>query len=306
MGTEYLKIKVPATSANLGAGFDVFGIALEMPFDIIEIEKSDKIQIIITGRDSQYIPTDPKKNTAGIVASILGKNVKITIHRNIPLSSGLGSSAAPAAGVAFALNEMFALGLSREELVNIAAQGEKVASGAAHADNVAPAICGGFVIVHKDRIISLYPENIGIVAVHPQIVVSTRTARAILPKKLSLSDISFNTANAANMVVGMMKSDIKLIGESMENRIIEKVRSTLIKGYAQVKNSALNSGATGVTISGSGPTMIAVCRMDEREKIAEAMTESFSKSHVGSEAFITTIGKGVEIIDDKPELPHRY
>lgn len=299
MEAENLKVKVPATSANLGAGFDVFGIALDMPFDIIDVERSDRIEIIIKGRDSKYVPLLPRKNTAGIVASLLGKNVKITIHRNIPLSSGLGSSAAPAAGVAFAINEMYALGLSREELVNIAAQGEKVASGAAHADNVAPAIYGGFVIVHKDKVISLNPSNIGIVAVHPEIIVSTRTARAILPKKLTLSDISFNTANAAGMVVGMMNSDIKLIGESMENRVIEKVRSTLIKGYAQVKKSALDAGAAGVTISGSGPTMIAVCRMDERDKIAKAMTESFSKSHIRSEAFITTIGKGAGIIDDK-------
>ncbi len=297
MGMDYLKVRVPATSANLGAGFDVFGIALETPFDIIEVEKSDKTEIIVTGRNSQYVPTDPKKNTAGIVASILKKPAKLTIHRNIPLSSGLGSSAAPAAGVAYALNELYDLGLSKEELVKIAAQGEKGASGAAHADNVAPAIYGGFVIVHNDKIISLMPENIGIVAVHPDIIVSTRTARAILPKKLSLADISFNTGNAASMVVGMMKSDIRLIGESMENRVIENVRSKLIKGYAQVKKSALAAGAAGVTISGSGPTMIAVCRMEEREKIAKAMTTAFSGSRIRSEAFITTIGKGIEIVE---------
>ncbi len=297
MGMDYLKVRVPATSANLGAGFDVFGIALETPFDIIEVEKSDKTEIVVTGRDSQYVPTDPKKNTAGIVASILKKPVKLTIHRGIPLSSGLGSSAAPAAGVAFALNEMYALGLSREELVRIAAQGEKTVSGAAHADNVAPAIYGGFVIVQKDRIISLVPENIGIVAVHPAMIVSTRTARAILPKKLSLADISFNTGSAAAMVVGMMRSDIRLIGDSMENRVIENVRSKLIKGYAHVKKNALDAGAAGVTISGSGPTMIAVCCMNERERIAKAMTQAFYENSIRSEAFITTIGRGVEIIE---------
>ncbi len=298
MGKDYLKVRVPATSANLGAGFDVFGIALGNPADIIEVEKSDKTIITVTGRDSQYVPVDPKKNTAGIVASLLKKQVKIRIQRGIPLSSGLGSSAAPAAGVAFALNEMFSLGLSGEELVRIAAQGEKAASGAAHADNVAPAIYGGFVIVHKDRIISMYPENIGIVAVHPEIIVSTRTARAILPRKLSLPDISFNTGNAASMVVGMMKSDIKLIGESMENRVIEEVRSKLIKGYGQVKRNAIEAGASGVTISGSGPTMIAVCSMNKRENIAKTMTQAFSKNHIRSETFITTIGKGAEIIED--------
>ena len=297
MAKDHLKIRAPATSANLGAGFDVFGIALETPFDIIEIEKSDRIQIIIRGRDSQYVPTDPQKNTAGIVASIMKIPVKITIQRGIPLSSGLGSSAAPAAGTAFALNDLFELGYSREELVQIAAQGEKSVSGAAHADNVAPAIYGGFVIVHKDKIISLVPEKIGIVAVHPEIMVSTHQARAILPKKMSLEDISYNTGNAASMVVGMMKSDIELIGESMANRVIEEVRSEFIKGYSQVKHSALSAGAAGVTISGSGPTLIAVCRMDERERIAQAMIQAFSENQVKSEAFITTIGKGISILE---------
>lgn len=297
MGKEYLKVRVPATSANLGAGFDIFGIALEKPFDIIEVEKSDKTIITVTGRDSRYVPVDPKKNTAGIVASLLEKQVKIRIQRGIPLSSGLGSSAAPAAGVAFAINELFSLGLSREELVRIAAQGEKAASGAAHADNVAPAIYGGFVIVHKDGIIPLYPENIGIVAVHPEIIVSTRKARAILPKKLSLEDVSFNTGSAASMVAGIINSDIRLIGKSMKNRVIEEVRSKLIKGYGQVKKSAIDAGAAGVTISGSGPTMIAVCAMDERENIAKSMTQAFSKFHIRSEAFITTIGNGANIIE---------
>jgi homoserine kinase len=293
---DHLKIRVPATSANLGSGFDVFGIALETPFDIIDIEKSDRIEIVVHGRESQFVPADPKKNTAGIVAALLKTPVKITIHRGIPLSSGLGSSAAPAAGMAFALNEMFALGHTMEELVRIAAQGEKAASGAAHADNVAPAIYGGFVIVHKDKIISLMPENVGIVAVHPDILVSTREARAILPKKLSLPDVSFNTGNAASMVVGMMNNDIRLIGESMENRVIEELRSTFIRGYADVKKRAISAGASGVTISGSGPTLIAVCRMDEREKIAEVMVKAFADNSVKSEAFITTIGKGIEIL----------
>lgn len=297
MGIDHLKVRVPSTSANLGAGFDVFGIALEAPFDILEVEKSEKIEIIIKGRGSEYIPTDPRRNTAGVVASILDKPVKIRINRNIPLSSGLGSSAAPAAGIAFALNEMYELGLSREELVRIAARGEQAASGVAHADNVAPAIYGGFVIVHKNKIISLMPENIGIVAVHPEIIVSTRAARAILPKKMSIENVSFNVGSAASMVVGMMKSDIRLIGESMESRVIEEIRSGLIKGYARVKKSALEAGAAGVTISGSGPTMIAVCRMDERERIAEAMTKAFTESQVRSEAFITTIGRGAEVIE---------
>ncbi len=296
MGIDHIKVRVPATSANLGAGFDVFGIALGFPADFIEVQKSEKIEIEVRGVGKEHIPTDPRRNTAGLVATILEKPVKITIHRCIPLSSGMGSSAAPAAGIAVALNNMYDLGLSSEKLVRLAAHGEKAASGVEHADNVGPAICGGFVIAHKDRVISLMPENIGIVAVHPQIVVSTRTARGLLPKKMWLGDASFNTGSAASMVVGMMKSDIRLIGESMENRMIEQVRSRLIRGYSQVRKSAIDAGAAGVTISGSGPTMIAVCRMDERETIAQAMTQAFQENHVKSESFITTIGKGAEII----------
>jgi homoserine kinase len=295
MGTDHIRVRVPATSANLGAGFDVFGIALESPADIIEVTKSERIEIEVRGTGREHIPTDPRRNTAGIVASSLKKPVKIMIHRVIPLSSGLGSSAAPAAGVAIALNTMFDLQLSREELVFLAAQGEKAASGVSHADNVAPAICGGFVIAHKGKVISIIPEDIGIVAVHPGIVVSTRTARALLPKKMWLDDVSFNIGSAASMVVGIMKSDIKLIGEGMENRVIEQVRSKLIRGYPQVRKSALEAGAAGVTISGSGPTMLAVCRMDEREEIAKAMTQAFKENQVKCEAFITTIGKGAEI-----------
>jgi len=294
---ENIKVRVPATSANLGAGFDVFGIALEMPFDTIEVKKSQKIEIMVKGRGSEHIPTSVGKNTAGVVASILEKPVKITIHRGIPLSSGLGSSAAPAAGVAFALNKLYDLGLSGEELVRIAAEGEKAVAGVAHADNVAPAIYGGFVIVHENKVISLMPKNIGIVAVHPEIVVSTRKARAILPENISLKNASFNTGSAACMVMGMVKGDIKLIGDSMDNRVIEEKRSQLIKGYEKVKTAALVAGAAGITISGSGPTMVAVCRMEEREDIAEAMIRAFKESGVKSEAFITTIGKGVEIVE---------
>ena len=297
MGKDRLRVRIPATSANLGPGFDVFGIALDTPFDILEIEKSDKIRITVRGKGSEYVPTDPKINTAGVVASILGKTVKISIERNIPLSSGMGSSAAPAAGTAYAINEIYDLGLQKRELIRIAAVGEEAASGTAHADNVAPAIYGGFVIVHGDRILSFQPENIGIVAVHPEIIVSTRAARAMLPGKISLDNVSFNIGSAASMVVGMMNSDILLIGESMENRVIDEIRSKLIRGYSTVRKKALDAGATGVTISGSGPTMIAVCRMEDREGIAEAMMEGFKESCVKSEAFITTIGRGITIID---------
>jgi homoserine kinase len=296
---DYIKIKAPATAANLGAGFDVFGMALEIPYDVIELETNDSLEIVIKGKNAGDIPipTEPLKNTAGFVASELGCNVKITIHKGIVPGSGLGSSAAPAAGTAFGLNKMFELGFSLDELVWLAAKGEVISAGVEHADNAAAAIFGGFTVVHGNQVIALSPVNIGIVAILPDLIVNTRDARRILPKSLSLEDFVFNVGSASMMVVGMLRNDLKLIGESMQNHVIEPARARLIPGYLDVRNSALQAGATGVTISGSGPAMIAVCALDKREEVASAMVDAFAKNGIDSEVFITTVGRGVEILE---------
>ncbi|MDY6959730.1 MAG: homoserine kinase, partial [Halobacteriota archaeon] len=234
---EYLKLKAPATTANVGAGFDVFGMALEVPFDIIELEVSDSIEIIMKGKNSDDIPTDPINNTAGIVAKELNCNVKITIHKEIPSNSGLGGSTAPAAGTAFGLNKIFDLGLSSEDQIRFAAKGEVASAGVEHADNVAPALLGGFTIVHDGRVISLNPKNIGIVAVHPNLEVNTKEAREIIPESVSMKDHIFSVGSAAMMVAGIMRSDIKIIGESMEDRVIEAARQDLIIGYKEIKSA---------------------------------------------------------------------
>jgi homoserine kinase len=296
---DYLKIKAPATAANLGAGFDVFGMALENPYDVIELETNDSLEIVIKGKNAGDIPipTEPLKNTAGFVASKLGCNVKITIYKGIVPGSGLGSSAAPAAGTVFGLNKMFELGFSLDELVWLAAKGEIVSAGVEHADNVAAALFGGFTIVHGNRVIALSPVDIGIVAILPDLVVNTRDARAILPKSLSLEDFVFNVGSASMMVVGMLHNDLELIGGSMQSRTIESARAKLIPGYLDVRNSALRANASGVAISGSGPAMVAVCALDEREEVASAMVDAFARSEIGSEVFITTVGRGAEILE---------
>ncbi len=294
---DHLKIKVPATVANLGAGFDVFGMALEIPYDVIELEANDSLEIVIKGKNVRDIPTDPLKNTAGFVASELGCDVKITIHKGIVPSSGLGSSAASAAGTVFGLNRMFNFGFSLEELVWLAAKGEIVSAGVEHADNVAAALFGGFTIVHGNRVIALGPVNIGIVAILPDLAVNTKDARAILPKSISLEDLVFNVGSASMMVAGMMHNDFELIGESMQNHVIESTRARLIPGYSDVRNSALQAGASGVTISGSGPAMIAVCALDKRDNVASAMADTFAKNGIDSKVFITTVGRGVEILE---------
>ena len=296
---DYLKIKAPATAANLGAGFDVFGMALGNPYDIIELETNDSLEIVVKGKNAGDIPipTEPMKNTAGFVASKLGCKVKITIHKGIVPGSGLGSSAAPAAGTVFGLNKMFELGFSLDELVWLAAKGEVVSAGVEHADNVAAALFGGFTVVHGNRVVALSPVDIGIVAILPDLVVNTRDARRILPKSVSLEDFVFNVGSASMMVVGILRNDLKLIGESMKNHVIESARARLIPGYLDVRNSALRAGATGVTISGSGPAMIAVSALDKREEVASAMADAFAKNEIDSEMFITTVGHGVEILE---------
>ena len=293
---DHLKIKAPATSANVGSGFDVFGMALEIPYDIIELEPNDSLEIVIRGKNAEEISTEPMKNTAGFVASELGCKVKITIHKGIVAGSGLGSSAAPAAGTAFGINKMFELGFSLEELVWIAARGEIVSAGVEHADNVAATLFGGFTVVHHKRVVAITPVGIGIVAVLPNFAVNTRDARLILPKAVSLRDLVFNVGCASMMVIGMLRNDIKLIGESMHNPVIEPVRARLIPGYLDVRNSALRAGATGVTISGSGPAMIAICALDEREEVASAMIDAFKENGINSEAYMTTVGQGLEIL----------
>jgi homoserine kinase len=293
---EYVKITAPATSANLGAGFDIFGIALREPNITIEVSKSRETTIEVIGPYSRDIPVDPKKNTAGIVADIMGYPVDITIHASIPTSSGLGSSAAPAAATALAINTLYNLPHTKEELVWLAAQGEWASAGTPHADNTAPALLGGFNIVHNRKIINIQPENIGITAVHPQIKISTKRAREILPENISMQDFVFNAGSAAFMTAGMLQSDIELIGFSMENHVIEPLRSQLIPGYTDVKKAAMNAGATGVTISGSGPTLIAVSRPEQREQIAIAMEQAFQQHDILSHTYKTTIGEGIRII----------
>jgi len=293
---ERIRVKASATSANLGAGFDVLGLALDEPYDIIEVEPADRLAIRIVGRGWKSIPLEPEKNTAGLVAKEMGKDVLITIHSYIRPASGLGSSAAPAAGTAFAINEMFSLGLSREELVPIAAKGEVAAAGVVHADNVGPCIMGGLTIVCGDRAVSLDMPDIGIVAVLPSLEVSTKAARELLPACIPVKEMALNVGKACMLVAGALRKDPRMIGRSLADSFNEKYRSPLIRGYEGVKSAALGQGAYGVAISGSGPAMIALCPEECSEEIARGMRKEFAAYDVPSESYVTRVGRGVEII----------
>lgn len=299
---DSITVKASATSANLGAGFDVMGIALESPGDTIRVEKADKLSIVIEGRGAEGIPVEPEKNTAGLVALELGQRVRITIKSGIRPGSGLGSSAAPAAGTAVAINELFSLGYSKEELVWIAARGEVAAAGIVHADNVAPCIMGDLALVCNNYVEHVEMPSMGVVAVLPEIVVSTKAARGILPKQVPLQEMVLNVSKASMLMAGVMKKDPRIIGRSLSGTFNEQYRSPLITGYDSVREAALGSGAYGVAISGSGPTMLALCPEEKASDVASSMRKTFQEAGVTSEAYITRIGKGVKIINRGDEL----
>jgi homoserine kinase len=289
-----LTVRAPATSANLGSGFDVFGAALERPADVVRLARADRTKIEVTGAGSQYIPEDPDDNTVGAVAEALSAPAHIRIDKGVRPASGLGSSAASAAAAAVGLNELYGRGHTRAELVPIAAEGEAVVSGAAHADNVAPSILGGFTIAREDGVEGV-DASIPLVTCLPEIVVSTRDAREVVPEGATMTQLVDLVGSAATLTVGMARDDPDLVGQGMEDGIVTPARAGLITGYDAVREAAFGAGATGVTISGAGPAVIAACHEPDRRAIAAAMVDAFEAADVDARAYQTRIGQGATI-----------
>ncbi|MFC4542994.1 homoserine kinase [Halosolutus amylolyticus] len=292
-----LSVRAPATSANLGSGFDVFGVALGTPADVIRVERAPETEITVTGAGSQYIPEDPDQNTVGAVADALDAPAHIEIDKGVRPSSGLGSSAASAAGAAVALNALYDRGLSREELVPVAAEGEALVSGVAHADNVAPSLLGGFTIVTDDGVTQV-DASIPVVVCLPEITVSTRDARGIVPETASMTDVVETVGNAATLTVGMARDDPELVGRGMGSEIVTPERAALIDGFDAVSEAALEAGATGVTVSGAGPGVLAVCHADDRQAVAGTMIDAFDDAGIESRAYQTAVSDGARLYRD--------
>ncbi|MFC5972707.1 homoserine kinase [Halomarina salina] len=289
-------VRAPATSANLGSGFDTFGLALDRPADIVSVERAHRTTIEVTGAGARYIPEDPEKNTVGAVAEALDAPAHIHIDKGVRPASGLGSSAASAAAAAVALDELYGLGHTREELVPVAAEGEAAASGEAHSDNVAPALLGGFTVVADDGVTQVSPD-LSLVACLPDIVVSTRDARQVVPTSTSMDDLVETVGNAATLTVGMCRSDPHLVGRGMDDPVVTPARADLITGSEGVEGAARAAGATGVTVSGAGPTMLAVCEPGTRRAVAMAMIDAFDDAGVDATAFQTSVGEGATLYD---------
>ncbi|ADJ14632.1 homoserine kinase [Halalkalicoccus jeotgali] len=287
-------VRAPATSANLGSGFDVFGAALSKPADVVRVEPAEATTIEMAGAGSEFIPEDPEKNVAGAVAKALESPATIRIDKGVRPSSGLGSSAASAAAVAVGINAAYDLGYSREELVPYAAEGEALVSGEAHADNVAPSIMGGFTIATPEGVTQV-DASIPLVVCLPEIVISTRDARRVVPRSAQVSQIVECVGRAATLVAGMFRDDPDLVGQGMEDGIVTPARADLIDGYADVREAALEAGATGVTVSGAGPAIIAACEERRRKPIASAMLDRFAGEGIEARAYQTRVGRGAEL-----------
>ncbi|HEY4675219.1 MAG TPA: homoserine kinase [Candidatus Bathyarchaeia archaeon] len=301
----------PATSANLGAGFDVFGVALDALFDSVSVEvtEGNNIKISVEGVGAESVPVEPSRNTAGIVAKALldWSNKKcgftIKIKKGIRFGSGLGSSAASAAAAALAINEALGLDLSKMELIKYAAQGEMASAGAPHADNVSSAILGFFTVISSYNPLEVIPlpspKNLEFVIAIPEILKkNTAMARSVLPKEVKLSDLVHNVGHAATFIAGIALNDVELMGKGMADAVVEPARAHLIPGMADVKKSALEAGAAGAAISGAGPSILAMVNAKKKnaEKVAKAMKEAFEKHGIKSQTMRAKPGPGARIV----------
>jgi homoserine kinase len=297
-----ITVKAPSSTANLGPGFDVFGLAIDAFYDKVTLTKTKSGITIIT--DSN-VPTNPENNTAGLVVKNMKKRFKIKdgieikIKKGVPAGFGMGSSAASAAAAAVAFDKLFALKLDGNSLVEFAGSGEKASAGSIHYDNVAASVLGGFVIVKTNPLEVIRvepPTNLRMCIAIPNIKVpkkKTKVSRRVIPKKIKLTDSILNLSNASTIVAGFMRKDIELIGNSIKDVIVEPARRHMIPGFTKVKQNALKAGALGVTISGAGPSVIAFSKSSaDLKKISLAMSRGFASKKIKCQTIICKPTKG--------------
>ncbi|MFT4551703.1 MAG: homoserine kinase [Chlamydiales bacterium] len=301
----------PASVSNVSCGYDIFGFAVDAPGDEVVVRFTDDHEgakiVSITG-DGGKLPKDAEKNTASVAANALlkhigrKKGVAIVLHKKMPLGSGLGSSAASAVASVVAVNELLGNPLKKIELLPFVLEGERVACGSAHADNAAPSLLGGFVLVRSydplDVVQISVPENLFCAVVHPHMEIPTEKARGILRKELSIKDMVTQCGNVAGLTVGLMTGDFALIGRSLYDAVVEPQRSVLIPGFEEVRASAMNAGALGCGISGAGPSLYALTTsLEKSNRIVEAMRQCWEAMDVRSDGYSSVINhKGAHCI----------
>ena len=308
---EEIKIFAPASVANVSCGFDVLGFCLGPVGDEMLIRKSSSKGVRITKIEGQDLPYDVKKNVAGVAAEAMLKShpvdhgFEIEIYKKIKAGSGIGSSAASAAGAVFGINELLGKPFSPHQLIAFAMEGEGVASGSVHADNVSPVLLGGITLVRSINpldVISLpTPKELMAVILHPKIELKTMHAREILKKNVTMEKAIQQWGNLGAFVSALYKEDFELMSRSLKDEIVEPIRSLLIPEFESLKNASLDAGALGFGISGSGPSVYALTKgMDSAKKVSEAIKKIISPIGIDFEIHLSNINsQGLKIISSQ-------
>lgn len=300
-----IKVFAPASAGNCIVGFDVLGLCLEKPGDEVIVRFTDNPGLRITSitGDEGQLPYEVEKNTAGWAAQTflnhIGRpdvGIEMEIHKKMPFGSGLGSSAASAVAGVFAVNELLERPLEKKELLPFAMKGEMLASGARHADNIAPSLLGGIILTRDNETLDVHRINVpaGLYAtvIYPKVEVMTKAARDILSPDVPLQKMVQQSANLGAFVLGMFKEDLELVKRSLQDVVIEPQRAHLIPHFSQVKNAAMAKGALGCSISGAGPSIFALCANGEvAERAGSAMQSVFNTSGIKSNLYISKINE---------------
>ena len=303
----------PASVANVGCGFDVMGYAVEGIGDKVTITLNpgaDTSKVILKGKYGNLTPEARHKNTAGVAVNaylqalgITDLPVEIELEKNMPLGSGMGSSASSSAAAVFAINQLAGNPLNTLQLIPFAMEGERIACGTAHADNVAPALLGGFTLIRSynplDIIPVSCPDDLYSAIIHPDIELNTSDARRVLKTEVSFQNAISQSANTAGFMVALIRGDYDLLKRSMSDLLAEPYRTQLIPGFDAVKNAALEAGAVGCGISGSGPSVFALCQGETKARqVADAICKAFNKIGLLNEAFVSKVNApGTRVTD---------
>ena len=300
----------PASIANVGPGFDIMGFAIDDPGDKIVLEATRESSHRIINRTGFNLPLDPDKNAATVSLSAFLKNIGsrqkflITFIEKIQPGSGIGSSAASSAASVFGANLLLGEPLTRKELVPFAMEGERIASGSAHADNVAPVLLGGFVLVRSYEPLDLIeissPPDLFCTVIHPEIELATKESRMILKGNVPLRLAVTQAGNAAGLITGLLRSDYTLIRNSLHDVIAEPARSFLIPGFDMLKAASMKAGALGTSISGSGPSVFSLCKGRKTAgEVGRAMKKILDSMGIPNKVFVSGVNKqGVHTVSD--------
>ncbi len=300
-----IKVFAPASVANVAVGFDILGFALEKPGDEIIVRFKDEPGLVITKITGEggKLPFDVEKNTAGFAAQRLlehlgetHRGIEMEIHKKMPFGSGLGSSAASAVGGVVAINELLGRPLEKIDLLPFAVLGEQIADGAYHADNVAPSLLGGIILIRNNRDLDVHrlhiPDGLHAAVLYPEVEVLTREARQILSREVSLEKVIEQSGNLAAFILGLYNGDLGLISRSLHDVIIEPQRAKLIPYFFETKKAAQDSGALGCSISGAGPSIFALCASKEiAQTVGKEMEKIYINAQINCQLFISKINE---------------